>query len=212
MKKFNLLLANGCDIHALNSDGETVLHQAALADNAGVMKKALDMKVDHSIASESKELPIHYCAGHDGSKCLKLLVTVDSQLHAKTVEGESPLYKAVSSKAKDNIAVLVQAGSSVKDKKLKYLGYEEISALAEPEVIIASSAPVTFALELTEVLKKCADRNEAHRQQLLEMTQEMEQLAVDIIEGSGWFANDVLTDDLIFYALDNDLKKVYLFM
>ena len=100
---------------------------------------------------------------HDDSKCLKLSLKLGSQLHAKTVEGKSPLYKAVSSKAKSNIAVLVQPGYSVEDRMLKYLGYEEISALAEPEVILASSAPVTFVLELTEVLKKCADRNEAHR-------------------------------------------------
>jgi ankyrin repeat protein len=208
LEKFSLLLDNGCDIHEINSDGETVLHKAARVDNDGVLKKALDMKVDSSIATtEAKELPVHYCADDDGSKCLKLLVKLGSQLNATTAEGESPLYKAVSSKAKDNIAVLVQAGASVRDRKLKYLGYEEISALVEPEVVITSSTPVTFALELTEVLKKCAVRNEAHKQSLLEMTEEMEQLAVNIVEGSGYYAEDVLTDDLIFYALDNNLKK-----
>ena len=208
LKKFDLFLANGHYIHAVDSKGETVLHKAALSDNVDVMKKALDKKVDRSLASYNKALPIHHCAGRDGSKCLKLLVKVGSDLHARTIDGESPLYLAVRSKAKDNIAVLIQAGCSVRANKLKYLGFEKISALAEPEVIIASPAPATFALELTELLKKIAARNESHGQRLLEMIEDMEQLAVDIMEGSGSDADDVLTDDLIFYALENNLKKV----
>jgi ankyrin repeat protein len=207
-KKFDLLIAGGCYIYAVDYKGETVLHRAAMADNVDVMKKALNKKVDHRLSSYNKALPIHHCAVRDGSKCLKLLVNVGSDLHAKTIDGESPLYQAVKSRAKDNITVLIQAGCSVRDKKLKYLGFEKITALAEPEVIIASPAPVTYALELTEVLKKIAARNESHRQRLLEMTEDMEQLAVDIIEGSGCDIDGILTDGLIFYALENNLKTV----
>ena len=176
-------------------------------DNVDVMKKALDI----NIAAEGKELPIHYCAKCDGSKCLKLLLKLVLSFMPR--QARENRYFTKQSAVEQRITLPIwfkQVNSSVKDKKLKYLAYEEISALAEPDVIIASSAPVAFAVELTEVFKKCADRNEVHRQQLLELTQKMEQLAVDIIEikGSGY----ILHDDVIFKALDNDLKKVYLFM
>lgn len=208
MKKVDLLLAAGCDVNAVDEDGENIFHRAAWADNLGVAKKAHTLKIDHNKASRDGILPIHICAGVKSSKCLKFLVEIGTQVNTTTNRGESPLYMAVDVKAKEIIGLLLKAGCSVRDRKLKELGIEKISTLAEPEVIISSSAPLSYAVDLTDLLKKCAKRNEARAQQLLSMVDDMEQLAVDFINESGVFAVELLTDDLIFDALDNGLKKV----
>ena len=76
-------------------------------------------------------------------------------------------------------------------------------------VILQSPTPVMFAVEIADVLKTCADKNEARRRQFLDMAENVEQMAVDLIEGcSKNEAYSILTDKLMCYALDNGLKKV----
>ena len=180
-------------------------------DNADVMKKALDKKVDLQQASKKGELPIHRCVHRNGSKCLKLLVEAGSQfqLDAETNDRRSPLYIAAQYNAKDNIALLVQAGCSGGSKMREFLAFENIKALIDQEVILQSPTPVKFAVEITSSLKKRADTDESHQQDLLEMAKKVEQLAIALVDGSlKEEAYSILDDDLISYALDNNLKKV----
>jgi hypothetical protein len=212
LKKIDVLVANGCDIHASDSHGWTMLHEAAKADNPDVIKKALEMEVDPGKPNVANWLPIHYCADRDDSECFTLLVgaSSDDHLHALTNNGQSLLSIAAKKTARRNITILLEAGCSVRKSRLKRLKYDpSIITLVERETILASSAPVACALELSEALKYRASIDVAHSQQILEKAAEAEQLAIEISDCVEWNnCRKVITDDLIFYAVDRHLKKV----
>lgn len=76
-------------------------------------------------------------------------------------------------------------------------------------VILQSPAPVAYAVEIADVLKSCAAKDEVQKQLFLDTAESVEQIAVELIEGcSRSEAYSILTDQLMCYALDNGLKKV----
>jgi hypothetical protein len=90
------------------------------------------------------------------------------------------------------------------------VGVDIFSAMPDrwQSVILQSPTPVMFAIEIADVLKSCAQKDEVRRQQFLYMAECVEQMAADLIECcSKNETYSILTDKLMRYALDNGLKK-----
>lgn len=203
---------NGCDIHASDSHGWTMLHEAAKADNPDVIKKALEMEVDPGKPNVANWLPIHYCADRDDSECFTLLVgaSSDDHLHALTNNGQSLLSIEAIKSVRRNIIILLQAGYSVRKSRLKWLKYDpSIITVAVREMIPASSAQAASALKFSEALKYRASIDVAHSQQFIEKAADAEQMAIEVSDSVDWNnCRKVIKDDLIFYAVNRHLKKV----
>ncbi|XP_065838952.1 short transient receptor potential channel 4-like isoform X2 [Oscarella lobularis] len=206
--KFSLLLRLGADVKATDSSSENVLHHAARYNRLGIMKRAVELGVSPLKADEDGNLPIHVASSSDDGdnmKCLNFLIEKKSPVNAKNKENESCLFTALQSKATKCVGRLLQAGASLADSKLKYLQYDEVTLLANPQVIMMAPKPIEMTLRLGTLFSKCAKRDESHRGELQSLSESMQSLAVEMMDKADWTEYDI-TDDLFAYGMENEQK------
>ena len=128
------------------------------------MKRAVELGVSHSKAD--KDEIFRFSDESDNMECLDFLLQKKSPFNANNKENESCLFTALQSKATKCVGRLLQAGASLADSQLKYLQYDEVILLDNPEVIMMPPKPIEMTLRLGTLFSKCAKRDESHRGEL----------------------------------------------
>ena len=202
--KFNLLRRRlEVDIKATDTRSRNIVHIAAECGRFRIMKRAIELGVSPLDADDEGCFPMHLASRSDyGSpaemsdrlECLNYLIESNVPVNAKNKRNESPLFLALQTKAKKFIERLVQAGATLGYSKLKCLQYDEVTLLCDPQVILVAPKPLDMMLRLGALFAKCAKRDETHRGEFLALSNDMERLAVEMMDKAKWRANDIMSN------------------
>ena len=198
--KFNLLRRLEVDIKVTDTRSRNIVHIAAECGRFRIMKRAMELGVSPLDADDDGCFPMHlvsrsdYGEMSDRLRCLSYLIENNASVDVKNKRNESPLFLALQTKAKKFIERLVQAGAMLADSKLKCLQYDEVTLLSDPQVILVASKPLDMMLRLGELFAKCAKRDESHRGEFLTLSNDMERLAVEMMDKAKWSANDIMSN------------------
>ena len=200
----------GVDVQVTDSNSKNVLHHAVISNQLDVMKLAVERGVSLRHADDNGWLPIHYASTLDDSQrmeCLNFLIKNNSPVNAKSKKNESCLFTALQSKATKCVGRLLQAGATLNDSKLECLEYDEVTLLADPQVMMMAPKPIDTMLRLGTLFSKCAKRDESHRGELQSLSESMQSLAVEMMVKADWMDFNI-TDDLFAYGIEKEQKLV----
>ncbi|KAJ3123096.1 hypothetical protein HK098_002219 [Nowakowskiella sp. JEL0407] len=101
------------DVHQSTTDGVTILHKAASADQFAVIKKlsTYDTKLNH--VNKEGENPLFCAIAASNVECAELLMELGNDVNCVTINGESPLAKACLNGDLDLAQKLVIRGANV---------------------------------------------------------------------------------------------------
>ena len=217
--KFSLLRRLKVDIKATDTRSRNIVHIAAECGHFPIMKRAIELGVSPLDADDEGCFPMHFVSRSDSGdpaemsdrlKCLNYLIENNASVNAKNKRNESPLFLALQRKAKTFIERLVQAGATLADSKLKCLQYDEVTLLSDPQVILVAPKPLDMMLRLGALFAKCAKRDELHRGELLTLSNDMERLAVEMMDKAKWRADDII--NLFAHGIEAEQKLVSAFI
>jgi ankyrin repeat protein len=184
IQKVEVLLANGVDIHMTSSNGQNLCHIAAIQQNARLLEKALSLRIDHKKSDAEGNTPLHYaCTTPDNGTVITYLVDAGLDSNKANSEGLTPLYLAISSSHINNVVPLVRAGANIEHAGLDASYYHKLQILAQPEVIVASPRPLEYALHMSYFFEKMASNNPRVKQRYMELSKEMEDVAIAMADG-----------------------------
>ena len=109
-----LLIEAGADIHAKNENSQTMLHGAAAASNAEIMKFLLSNGFKDKINEKDSKgkTPLHIaCEEVKGYTCVRMLLDAGANPNMKTPNGLTPLHYA--GWKTEHIRLLLKAGADV---------------------------------------------------------------------------------------------------
>ena len=182
-----------------------------------VMKRAIELGVSLLDADNDGNLPIHMASytkeglglpnASAHLKGLKYLIQHNSPVNAKNKLNESPLFIALRFGLKKFVIRLIRAGATLADSKLKFLPYEKVTLLGDPQIILKTPNPIETMLKLRTLFSKCAQRDESHRTDYLSLSKKMESLAVEMMDKANWSSSDI-TDELFAYGTETEQKLV----
>ena len=204
---FSLLLRFGADVNETDRQLRNVVHHAAIHKHPDIMKRAVELGVSPLKADDLGDFPIHHASWSGDTECLNFLIEDESPVNAKNKEKESCLFLALESQAEKCVGRLLEAGASLEDSKLKDLGYDEVTLLADPQVIMTAPKPIERMLRLGTLFAMCAKREESHRCELQSLSERMQSLAVEMMDKANWWCSDI-TDDLLAYGIETEQKLV----
>ncbi|XP_065839482.1 uncharacterized protein [Oscarella lobularis] len=180
-----------------------------------VMKRAIELGVSLLDADNDGNLPIHMASytkeglglpnASAHLKGLKYLIQHNSPVNAKNKLNESPLFIALRFGLKKFVIRLIRAGATLADSKLKFLPYEKVTLLGDPQIILKTPNPIETMLKLRTLFSKCAQRDESHRTDYLSLSKKMESLAVEMMDKANWSSSDI-TDELFAYGTETEQK------
>jgi ankyrin repeat protein len=107
-----VVLASGADIEAINKDGETALHTAALYSAKGATKVLLDKGASVHATDKREKTPLHWAST---GEIVALLLDSGADIESRDVDGDTPLHICVASAVSETSAVteLVRRGAIV---------------------------------------------------------------------------------------------------
>ncbi len=112
-----LLLSNGADTNAKNSEGSTPLHYTASQNHTGMAELLLAKGADVNAKDNDGETPLHWIRGHKSDDMVKLLITNGADVNAKDNEGKTPLHWMIArSGSNDMVELLITNGADVNAK------------------------------------------------------------------------------------------------
>ena len=226
-EKFSLLLRLKVDIKATDSKSRNIVHIAAECGRFRIMKRAVELGACMSPldADDDGCFPMHFlsrsdfgemsdrleCLNYlemsDRLECLNYLIENNACVNAKNKRNESPLFLALQTKAKKFIECLVQAGATLVDSKLKCLQCDEVTLLSDPQVILVAPKPLDMTLRLGALFAKCAKRDDSHSCDFLALSNDMERLAVEMMDKAKWRVDDI-TGSLFAHGIEAEQKLV----
>jgi ankyrin repeat protein len=92
--------------------GETPLHAAVLAEQAGSVEILLEAGADPNSANDFRRTPLHYAAMKGNLRLTKILVDAGANIFALDVRGSTALHEAAAVQAVDVYRLLVANGAS----------------------------------------------------------------------------------------------------
>lgn len=119
-----LLLNHGADIHALNKEGQNVIHSLVSSHSGGIddiatLEYFLEQKVDINGKDEDGQTPIWGCIEFNRIDLLESLIEHGADIEAADKHGRTPLWFAGRNKKTVMVKLLLQYGAKV-DVKNKY--------------------------------------------------------------------------------------------
>jgi ankyrin repeat protein len=182
--KVDVLLADGADIHITSSSGQNLCHIAAIQRNTTLLEKVLLARVSHMKRDVEGNTPLHYaCAVADNNMVIMILVDAGVDVNETNYAGVSPLYHALASQHVSNITPLIKTGVSFEKSNLETGLYRDLQMLAQPEIIMASSRPLEFALCLSSFYEQMANKKPRLKEGYMELSLEMENVAISVVGG-----------------------------
>ena len=206
-EKFSLLLDLEADVKETDSKSRNVLHHAALSENLGIMRLAVERGVSPQDRDDEGNLPIHFACESGDVKCLEFFIEKQSPVNEPNKIGQSCLHLALEKEAKMCVERLIKAGATFDDSTIRDLRYDKVTLLADHRVIRRSPKPIEMTLRLATLYHECAQRDELHRLELWSLSKSMQGLAVEMMDKAHWTKDDI-TDDLFEYGMENQQKMV----
>ena len=91
----DMLLAKGADVCAMDAQGNTPLHAAALQGDVGIIQKLLAKGADLAAKNKNGETPLHRACWYGNLDAARLLVAKGAVLKAADAAGRTPLDHAL---------------------------------------------------------------------------------------------------------------------
>ncbi len=111
------ILANGMDINMRNSSGRSLLGQAVIQNNPGVVRLLLEYGADPDYADTVVGYtPLHEAALRGFTLVGQILLENRAYPNAKAIKKETPLHLACGNGQFDFVVLLLKAGASVESK------------------------------------------------------------------------------------------------
>ena len=107
------LVAAGKYIYAVDEDGRTALHSAALGENAEVVKELLVKGLDVNAVDKNGNTPLHLAALGENTEVVKELLVKGLDVNAVDKNGNTPLHSAAEYGHAEVAKVLIAAGANV---------------------------------------------------------------------------------------------------
>jgi ankyrin repeat protein len=101
------------DINAKDDYGQTVLHYAAMYDNAYITKMLIDNSADINAKTNDGWTTLHYAAAHDRLHVAQMLIDNGANINAKDTIGETALMCAARHDRRNLVKMLIDAGANV---------------------------------------------------------------------------------------------------
>ncbi|KAI7751538.1 hypothetical protein M8C21_013397 [Ambrosia artemisiifolia] len=111
IKFMDNLLGNGCDIDAVDKDGQTALHKAVLGKKEAVISHLLRKGAKPHLQDLDGATPLHYAVQVSAMQTVKLLVKSKVDVNIADNEGWTPLHVAMQSRNRDIVKVLLVNGA-----------------------------------------------------------------------------------------------------
>lgn len=105
-----LLLENGAEVDAPETDGMTALHWAAFRGSVEVVDILLDYKADITIEALSG-LPLHWAAGNGQKKVVEALLANGAGVDSRNENGATALHWAAQAEHAETVRVLLASGA-----------------------------------------------------------------------------------------------------
>ena len=200
------------NINLRDSNGKNLVHYAAQYHHPRIMTEAVMHGVPFDEEDNGGNLPLHFsCRSDDveSIECLSFLIEAGSSVTAKNKKGQSSLFFALQGRAVKCAGILLKAGASLRHSKLKTLKYEEVTLLADVEVILQAPKhkQIERVLQAGAVFSGCAKYDDEHRRELISLSESMQMTAVDMMEAREWTVSDI-SNDLFLYGLAKEQKVV----
>lgn len=97
---WEFLHRRGCNLHAVNKDGETVLHQAAgWNKKPEVLDFLISLGMNINAQNHLGDTPLHYAAKSQSKRILKFLVSHGADIHIRNDMGNTPLQEAMETRS-----------------------------------------------------------------------------------------------------------------
>jgi len=110
-----LLLDQGVNVHALNSDGATPLHVVARSPwpgSVGVATRLIEHGANIEALNKHGATTLHNACRDGSHQMVTFLINKGAELDALTNEGDTPLHQAVRTNKAGNVRTLILAGAS----------------------------------------------------------------------------------------------------
>lgn len=111
---------NRAKVNAVNRDGQTPLHLAAMQSNLNVVETLLQAHAKVNALDKQKQTPLHFAAmgrhkdefKKQSLQIIELLLSEGAQIDAIDSNGETPLYQAIEKGNTESVQFLLDAGSA----------------------------------------------------------------------------------------------------
>lgn len=90
IKEVELLLDNGANIHATNTDGLTALHQACIDNNSAMVEFLINRGANVSAADNEGWTPLHATASQGYTEIARILIANGADIRAVNCDNELP--------------------------------------------------------------------------------------------------------------------------
>ena len=108
-----LLTEAGADVNAVDSFGETVLHEAIRRENVEVARLLIEAGADLNAVDSFGETVLHQATLNEDVGMVRLLIEAGADVNAGDYSGETVLYEAIQNEDVDMVRLLIEAGADV---------------------------------------------------------------------------------------------------
>jgi ankyrin repeat protein len=109
----NALLDRGADVNAVEGDGTTALHWAALGDELEIVELLLEAGASPSAANRFGVTPLELAATNGNAAIVPRLLAAGADVNARSREGHTPLMSAALNGRADAVDALLARGADV---------------------------------------------------------------------------------------------------
>ena len=212
--KLDLLLQQGVDLQSTTQSGMGLSHMACLQGSLRILRKAsTDLKSSINRKDNCGNSPLHYAASSQSSDpdvvdCVNYLVSLGANVDAENNSRWTPLDTALKFKKKNVVIALVRAGASLPLRHVAVMmTTDQLSILAELDVIAASKKPIIAALKTAGLMQKM--HSEIDEDYYRELAKTLEETASRMLTLDVKSVSEV-TDEVLLVAVENNQKQVSL--
>lgn len=105
------LLASGASVHAKDANGCSLLHEAAMCNNADAVRILLDAGADVRDTDNSGNTPLHMAARNGALNVVPLLLEAEANINAVNKAGDTPLMLAIRARNGEMVRLLLACGA-----------------------------------------------------------------------------------------------------
>jgi ankyrin repeat protein len=200
-------------VHSTTKSGMGLYHVASLQGSLQMLKKAtINFKTSVDGNDNCGNTPLHYVASSRHSDlevvdCANYLVSLGANVDVLNDCGLTPLDTALKFQKKRVVMVLVHAGARLPHSAASCtLNFDQLSILAECDVIASSKKPVIYALQTAGFMQKMKVRSYNDQRQYKELAETLEETASIMLTFDLERVSDV-TDEVVFAAVTNFQKQ-----
>eukprot|EP01094_Clydonella_sp_ATCC50884_P008522 TRINITY_DN1803_c0_g1_i5.p1 TRINITY_DN1803_c0_g1~~TRINITY_DN1803_c0_g1_i5.p1 ORF type:complete len:1157 (+),score=158.63 TRINITY_DN1803_c0_g1_i5:118-3471(+) len=147
------------DLHIIDDQGNSMVHMAALCNNALAVNMLLEAGIDPNMQNDFGDTPLHKAVTCDLGDIVQLLVNEGAQTDVVNSNGETPVAIAIANNSRGliqtmggRVSLLMQATSSSRQRRLR--------GLCTPGTPVSSSTSGSdsFCISRTLSTSPCVDR------------------------------------------------------